>query len=105
MAIRAYSQLVMITFLISVFLSLGGCANQIEEEQPAILSGIVVNTTEQPVKGALIRVIGSENGTTSGQNGEFTLQLAEGQWDVLATCDSSVSQTTRVCIEGGTTVL
>ena len=99
MAAKAYGQMVFLTFLLSIFLSLGGCSKESTDITGTTVSGIVVDTEGAPVEGALIRVIDSELGTSTGSDGQFVLTIPQGQWNISAVRKSYLSTCTPVILE------
>lgn len=44
----------------------------------SVLSGIITDSTGEPILGATVTIIGSQTGTVSGVNGEFSIQAKAG---------------------------
>jgi hypothetical protein len=101
MAIRLYGQLVMITFMVSMLLSLGGCTGDEHLGDTGSISGIVATESGQAIEGALIRVSDSELRTITDVNGEFTLNLPEGNIELSAASETYLSTSVRVDVLRG----
>ena len=94
-----------LTALWSVLLGIALLVPVAHGQDTGVLAGTVADAdTQEPLPGANVVVVGTDQGTSTDSDGTFRLpDLAEGQYDVRVTFVGYQSMTTDVNIRGGET--